>query len=165
MHCPLTWKHMTLLLLRSWDDNGQEGHSLVMKSTGISTLKGLWFLSYFGVKYIGRVTHDTVFGPFWYESTVTSVVRSRILRINYFGLHVSLLTFMSWHFTCLVWNWATIFGAVSKRPCQQAYFVTPQYPYTTHEPHPHLSRSSSFGWYIPGWIWICSGTTHFKNKN
>ena len=120
---------MTLLLLRSWDDNGQEGHCLVMKS--ISTLKGLWFLSYFVVKYIGRVTHDTVFWPFWYENTVTGVVRSRILCINYFGLHVSLLTFMSWNFTCLVWNWATIFGPVSKRPCQQAYFVTPQYPYTT----------------------------------
>ena len=81
---------------------------------------------------LGRVTHDTVFWPFWYENTVTGEVRSTILCIlNYFGLHVSLLTFMSWNFTCLVWNWATIFGAVSKRPCQQAYFVTPQYPYTT----------------------------------
>ena len=161
MHCPLTWKHMTLLLLRSWDDNGQEGHCLVMKS--MSTLKGLRFLSYFVVKYIGRVTHDTVFWSFWYESTVTGEVRSTILCIlNYFGLH-----------TCIIVNVHVLTFYMSGLKLGNNFWrrfkktmSTGIFCYSTISiHHPDLSRSSSFGWYIPGWIWICSGTTHFKNKN
>jgi len=113
MHCPLTWKHMILLLLRSWDDNGQEGHSLVWAMKSVSTLKGLWFLSYVGVKYIGRdFTHEyyiltiLVWKHCDWCSQINNIIY-KLLRFTCIIVHIHVLK-------CLVWNRATIFGPSQK---------------------------------------------------